>query len=125
MPVCIAQGLKVTVLAAEAFTLAWTHTVEKTAWEEDWASDGRELVLREARVKGSGAGMEPPEGAVLEDGWWRYSPPELRVPELRLADNGGVAGRWRICIQNGCREIGGNGDATLTVSPCDDRTAPP
>lgn len=116
MPVCLIEGAKLTVIAAEAFTLAWTHTVEKTGWEEDWRKDGTSLVLMEARIKGSGAGMEPPEDARLVDGWWRYRPPELRVPELRLANHGGPAGRWRICTgATSCTEIGAAEPGTLLV----------
>lgn len=122
MPVCITYALKVSLIAADAFTLAWTHTVEKTAWEEDWRRDGAELVLVEARIKGSGAGMEPPEGARLVDGWWRYSPTDLRVPELRLADLGGPAGRWRVCAEGACTEIAGahDGAAPIVIAPCKD-----
>jgi hypothetical protein len=50
----------VKTLALAAFTLVWTHSIEKVDWQEDWhvTPDGLELV--QARVKGSGAGMEPP-----------------------------------------------------------------
>ncbi|MCB1505495.1 MAG: DUF1850 domain-containing protein [Hyphomicrobiaceae bacterium] len=120
MPVCLLEGAKLTVVAAQAFTLAWTHTVEKTGWEEDWRSAGEHLELVEARIKGSGAGMEPPEDAKLVDGWWRYHPPALRVPELRLANLGGAAGRWRLCTNGKCREIGADKSAStsLVLAPC-------
>jgi hypothetical protein len=72
MPLCIAAGALVTTLAVESFTLAWTHSIEKTRWEEDWRLAGGRLQLVEARIRGSGAGMEPPAGAVLENGVWRY-----------------------------------------------------
>ncbi|MEZ5450817.1 MAG: DUF1850 domain-containing protein [Thiolinea sp.] len=32
------------------------------------------LQLLQARVKGSGAGMEPGDDAVLKDGWWVWQP---------------------------------------------------
>ena len=119
MPICLIEGAKLTVIALNTFTLAWTHTVEKSGWEEDWRNDGDSLVLMEARIKGSGAGMEPPEDARLVDGWWRYTPPALRVPELRLANNGGPAGRWRVCTNVGCREIGATADnAPLVIASC-------
>ena len=72
MSLCILAAGKTTVLAVSAFTLSWTHSVEKTRWEEDWRVTPAGLEIVEARVKGSGAGMEPPEGAVLKDGWWTY-----------------------------------------------------
>ena len=36
MSLCILAAGKVTVLAVSAFTLSWTHSVEKVRWEEDW-----------------------------------------------------------------------------------------
>ena len=73
----------------ERFTLAWTHSVERVRWEEDYrvdrAADGTprlQLVL--ARVKGSAAGMEPPDDAVLDGGWYRYQPRTPLPPVLRL-----------------------------------------
>ena len=74
MSLCILAAGKTTVLAVTAFTLSWTHSVEKTRWEEDWRVTPAGLEIVEASVKGSGAGMEPPEGAVLKDGWWVYRP---------------------------------------------------
>ena len=72
-------------LAVAAFTLSWTHSVEKTRWEEDWAITPAGLQIVEARVKGSGAGMDPADGAVLRDGWWVYAPslPPQRTPRAR------------------------------------------
>src|SRR5688500_11742053 len=40
MSFCLAAaGLAVEIVAA-SFTLAWTHTIEKTVWEEDWRVEG-------------------------------------------------------------------------------------
>jgi hypothetical protein len=102
---CLAAPLLAVTLAAPAFTLAWTHSVEKTEWRERWRVAGDTLVLDEARVRGSGAGMEPPEGAVLQDGWWIYRA-DLRVPLLRLATSGATGSGWRLCTEaDGCREL--------------------
>ena len=97
MGICLATGASVTMIAAQAFTLAWTHSVEKTGWEEDWRLDGPRLVLVEARIKGSGAGMEPPDDARLVAGWWQYHPRDVALAALSLANAGGAAGRWRVC----------------------------
>ena len=71
-------GDGVVFVALQRFTLAWTHSIEKTRWEEDYAvrlRDGRPaLALLRARVRGSGAGMEPPAGAVWRDGWYEFVP---------------------------------------------------
>ncbi|MEP0507358.1 MAG: DUF1850 domain-containing protein, partial [Aurantimonas coralicida] len=66
--ICIAAGAKALTLAATAFSLSWTHSVEKTRWEERWLAGQQGLTVVEGRVEGSGAGMEPPPDAVLRDG---------------------------------------------------------
>jgi hypothetical protein len=106
MPLCLVAGGLVTRLAVTAFTLAWTHSVEKVRWEEDWRIDGGRLALVEARVQGSGAGMEPPDGAVLEDGFWRYRPRVAPLARLELARSGAVAD-WQLCLASGCRDLAG------------------
>jgi hypothetical protein len=65
----------------------WTHSIEKIRWEEDWRIEDGALHLVEARIRGSGAGMEPPAGAVLKNGVWHYR------PNTRAA---GRACAWRI-----------------------------
>ena len=74
---------------APPYTLAWTHSVERVRWEEDYrvvrdADGAPRLVLTEARVQGSAAGMEPPEDAVLDGGWYRYRPHTALPAVLRL-----------------------------------------
>ena len=71
MSLCLTAGAVVTRLAVASFTLAWTHSVEKTRWEEDWRVGARGLEIVEARVKGSGAGMEPGPDARFDGTWWR------------------------------------------------------
>ncbi len=70
------------------FTLAWTHSVERVRWEEDYQVDlgpsAPRLQLVQARVKGSAAGMEPPDDAVLDGGWYRYRPRAALPAALRL-----------------------------------------
>ncbi len=120
MPVCLIEGTKIAVIAAQAFTLSWTHTVEKTGWEEDWRLTDNLLVLETARIKGSGAGMEPPDDARLVGGWWQYHPEHRQLKELRLANNGGAAGAWRICVQGRCRALpSAPGSASeYVIRPC-------
>jgi hypothetical protein len=79
----VAGALRATLPATE-FTLAWTHSVENTRWEERYRVDGHRLRLIEARIQGSGAGMEPPPEATLANGWWTWQPAADSLPELRL-----------------------------------------
>lgn len=93
------------LLLAE-FTLAWDHSVEKVRWEEDYriAADG--LLLREARVRGSGAGMEIPEDAVLRDGSWHYQPQLPALQPLRLGRSSApAAGDYQLCIGTDCHPL--------------------
>ena len=70
MPVCIAAGGAVVALALQTFTIAWAHSIEKIRWEEDYRVEGTMLRLVEARIRGDGAGMEPPPGSRFENGVW-------------------------------------------------------
>ncbi len=57
-----------------------------------------------ARVKGSGAGMEPPPEARLVDGWFVWRPHRAPMPEVVLG-NSGMAGEWRLCADGRCRAL--------------------
>ena len=92
MSLCILGGAKPLVLAISVFTLSWEHSVERTAWSETWQVGADALALTEARVKGSGAGMDPGPGARLADGWWTWMPSVRPVPRLTLAASGATAG---------------------------------
>lgn len=106
MSLCILAAGKVTTLAATAFTLMWTHSIERVEWQEDWRLSERGLEIVEARIKGSGAGMEPPDGAVLEGDWWRYKPKLAPLKELRLAASGATQSGWRLCTSETCLTLG-------------------
>lgn len=114
---CLAVGAALLTLAGPGFTLSWTHSVERVEWQEEWRVERATLILERARVRGSGAGMEPGEGAVLEDGWWVW-PADLRVPSLTLAASGATGAGWRLCSGGTCHEIGARSAAPLNVKPC-------
>lgn len=118
MSLCVLAGGKTLVIAASAFTLAWTHSVEKTAWEEDWRVTPAGLELVQARVRGSGAGMEPPEGSVLEDGWWVYAPEVPKVPRLALAASGATVSGWSICADGKCLTVGEEAGPAIVLEAC-------
>jgi hypothetical protein len=91
-------------IETQAFTLSWIHSVEKVRWEEDWRVTPAGLVVAEARIRGTGAGMEPPDGAVLRDGAWHYRPALPPLPEVVLADAGVVPDR-ELCALGRCRPL--------------------
>ncbi len=117
MSLCILAGGKVLTLAVTAFTLSWTHTVEKTTWAETWHVLPDGLAVVEARVEGSGAGMEPAPGSVFDGAGWTYHPdvpPQRRV----VLANSVEGGRWRLCADGRCLSLGGTGGAPIILEPC-------
>ena len=101
LSLCLASAGFVKTLSVAAFTLAWTHSIEKVDWQEDWRVTARGLELVQARVKGTGAGMEPSPEARLVDGWFRWQPKRAAMPEVVLG-NSGAAGEWRVCHDGNC-----------------------
>ena len=107
------------------FTLAWTHSIEKIRWEEDYtvhasAAERPRLSLDSARVQGSGAGMEPPEDAKLVNGWYAYTPQGTLPPALRLTRSP-YTGDYTLCAEGLCQPmsywLASDGGVTL-MWPC-------
>lgn len=105
MSLCLAAGALLVALGGDEITLSWRHSVQKTLWEEVWRDMPEGLRLREARVQGSGAGMDPPESARLVDGFWRWVPALPALPEVVMRRSGATAD-WRVCIGGQCRPMG-------------------
>ena len=122
MPVCLAGAGALLRVAATTFTLSWTHTIEKIPWVESWAVSDKTLLLTEAKVKGSGAGMEPPPEARLVDGWYVWHPADPQRREIVLRREP-VAGDWTFCAPTvPCAPLGKllPQDADpVTIKPCD------
>lgn len=117
----IVAGSLAALLPAE-FTLSWTHSVEKTEWQEDYAVTDEGIALVAARVRGSGAGMEPGKGAQLKDGWWQYKPETSVVPKLTLSRSE-FAKDYQLCWDGECQAIGTLADraaegASAHIQPC-------
>ena len=72
------------IIPTQDFTVAWMHSVEKIRWEERYRIEGNALRLVEARIQGSGAGMDPPPNAGFHHGWWSWQPSVGPLPALRL-----------------------------------------
>jgi hypothetical protein len=113
----------------ERFTLAWTHSIEKVRWEEDYAvrpggtsSAAPVLQALTARVRGSGAGMEPPPDAVLRNGWYEYTPRTVSPQGLRLTRSAFTAD-YDWCVGARCvpmaQLLPSDGGITL-LTPCAD-----
>ena len=116
---CILAAGKMVRLAVAAFTLSWTHSVERTRWEEEWTITPAGLEIVEARVKGSAAGMEPPAGALLKNGWWVYAPDLPPRRNVVLAASGATGAGWSLCARDGCMTFGASAGKSVTLEPCD------
>jgi hypothetical protein len=125
MGICLAAGLISASVPFSAFTLAWTHSIEKIRWEEDYRverSRPPRLVLTQARIRGSGAGMEPPPDAVFANGVWHYRPKLAPLAKLRLTRSPYTAG-YDLCHAGRCRALasylpGIPRTSVIEIAPC-------
>lgn len=121
---CLVAGLLIAQLGDE-ITLRWTHSIQKTAWEEDYRREGNALRLVEARVRGTGAGMEPPPDAVLKDGAWHYVPNLSPLPSVALTHSPHVPA-YVICSAGRCQSVDAwlpelPDHAIMTLEPCTEK----
>ncbi len=115
---CLMVGAKVLALAGGTFTLSWIHSVERTGWQETYRVVPQGLKIVEARVEGSGAGMDPGPGAKLEGEWWVWVPKLPPVPELVLGDSGATVSPWTLCSGATCVKLGRKPGPAIHVRPC-------
>lgn len=122
MDVCIALALSASVVLRlpSPLTLAWEHSVERFALEEDYVATAAGLVVSEVRMRGLGAGVDLPAHAQLVGGWWRYAPALGPQPRIVLANSRWPAG-YRACHGSRCEtlaELAGAADQPLALAPC-------
>jgi hypothetical protein len=123
----IVAGVVRAALPGPEFTLACEHSVQKTRWEESYLVAGDRLTLVDARVEGSGAGMEPPPDARLRDGRWVWQPQSTHT-ELRLARST-FTPDYMLCAAGRCANLAdwvgataedGVDNEVVTVRACDE-----
>ena len=117
MSACLIVAGKAMMLAVPLFSLGWTHSVEKVEWQERWRIESGTLVLEEARIRGSGAGMEPPPEARRVDGWYVWQPVR-RETRLTLAASGATGAGWQLCSAGTCHVLGAEAGAPVVLEPC-------
>lgn len=119
--VCLSAHDHHATIAADRFTLVWRHSIEKIDWEEDYVVAGRWLYLSGARIRGTGAGMEPPDDAVRVGGVYVYRPADRWFRSLELARSDYVDD-YRLCIAGTCRPMSAwipVAAGVTHVAPCD------
>lgn len=119
--ICLVAGLLVAQFGDD-ITLRWSHSIQKTVWEEDYRREGMSLRLVEARVRGTGAGMEPPANAVLREGAWHYTPPLPLLPRVTIRHSPYVA-PYVVCGDGRCQPAdawlpGLPDDTVIELVPC-------
>ena len=66
---------------------------------------GTWLVITGARIRGSGAGMDPPSNALLQNGVWHYELADPWRKEVVLARSSYVQD-YALCMHGKCRTLG-------------------
>ncbi len=115
----VAGVLRASVPATE-FTLEWKHSVQQTQWLESYRIERGMLVLVEARVEGSGAGMEPGANARFDGRGWVWQPAGAPLRSIDLAHST-FGGDYQLCSDARCstlRDLTGGSDGVVTLRPC-------
>jgi hypothetical protein len=105
MEFCLLAAGATIRLGTIALTLAWTHSIEKIRWEEDYRLTPAGIVLQQDRIQGTGAGMEPPPDAIFDGKWWRYKPHLAPLPQVVMRRSGATAD-YQVCIGGTCKAMG-------------------
>ena len=91
-------------LPSDALTLVWKHSVEKTRWTEHYQREADHVVLTEATVEGTGAGMDPPADALFDGKVWRYHPMLPAMKRIVLTRST-YTPDYTVCWNNSCQSL--------------------
>ena len=100
----VVAGVLRATLPTNEVTIAWLHSVEKIRWIERYRVEHDALRLVEARIEGSGAGMDPPPDAAFVDGAWTWHPAADRFPRVRLTVSP-FTQDYDVCYGDRCRGL--------------------
>lgn len=101
---CLVAGNTQAVIPVHSFALRWQHSIEKIDWEEDYLIAGDWLYLSSARIRGSGAGMEPPPDSFYAKGVWHYRP-SIRWNQSLILTRSEFVRDYDLCINGHCRPL--------------------
>lgn len=100
----VVAGVLRATLPTNEVTIAWLHSVEKIRWVERYRVEHDALRLIEARIEGSGAGMDPPSDATFAGGGWTWHPAVDPLPHVRLTVSP-FARDYDVCDGDRCRTL--------------------
>lgn len=126
--ICLVAAAMTVVLPVHGFTLSWQHSIEKIQWDEDYVVVGHKLQVVDARIRGTGAGMEPPPDAVFKDGIYHYKPKIGPLASFEMARSPYVKD-YTICWNHVCHpmaDVMGSVQKSplVTASVCDRKPTP-
>ncbi|HEX2525343.1 MAG TPA: DUF1850 domain-containing protein [Geminicoccus sp.] len=121
LTICLATAGLIFDLGKAEIELRWVHSVQMTRWSEQWRVTEQGLEALSATVEGSGAGMEPGEGAAWNGQGWTWRPALPPQRELVFARSGATSD-WQICQDGTCRSVreltGIEPGAPFRLAPC-------
>ena len=107
MSLCLAAAGIAVAIAASTFTLSWTHTVEKTLWEEEWRVQADRLVLDGGPYRRALApAWSRRREARLVDGGLRLAAEPDAQPDDRAASRTRMPATGRLCAAGRCDTLG-------------------
>lgn len=120
---CLSAGALSATILTQSFTLAWMHSVEKIRWEEDWKIENAHLHVSSARIKGTGAGMEPPLDALFKNGAWHYTP-HIQPLKRVILSHSPYTKEYELCLGLICKPLSFylpnlEKSATITLEACE------
>lgn len=120
---CLIAGALSATLLTQSFTLSWIHSVEKIRWEEDWKIENNLLHVSSARIKGMGAGMEPPPDAMFKNGAWHYTP-HIQPLKSVILTHSPYTKEYELCIGLTCKPLSAylphlEESTTITLEACE------
>lgn len=99
------------------------HSIERTRWEEHYVVKDDRISVTQARVEGTGAGMDPGEGARFDGSGWVWKPAIGPQREIALTLSP-YSTDYRLCAGGRCRSlyawtgVAPGTIAVVTLRPC-------
>lgn len=122
MPVCLAGGAKVALIAADLFSVAWTVEATGAEWRRGYHVAPGAIVSAELRARATAPDAEPPLPGATRDGeWFVWRGTRRAFPVVSFGSEAGTRD-WKVCTEEGCRSLadltGAAPGRDITAVPC-------